>query len=384
MVAMSMPKFKPNYPYYDDHYTLLSTPERTGALPEYTGKGVVIAFIDAGFYPHPDIHDRVLVHVDATTNQIVENFYHFETGIFSWHGQMTSVIAAGNGHVSDGKYRGIASKSRLVLIKVSNRRKQIKEPDILRGLRWLVQNHHRYHIKVVNISVGGDFSSDDPANPIYVAIKALSEAGVTILVAGGNKGTKGIVPPASSPHAITIGGYNDHNALDRERWTLYPNSYGVAYDGKTKPDICGPAVWIASPILPWSSMATEARWLAPLFKVKDSSALKNLLWGGHSDIGLEVEQVQNPDEKVYSLLQERINAHKLIDERHQHVDGTSVSAAIVTSIVAQMLEAKPRLTPQQIRTILISTAYSLPAEPLEKQGAGAVDAAAAVRMATNL
>lgn len=379
-----MPKFIPNYPYYDHEYTLLSMPERTSALAEYTGKSVVMAFVDAGFYPHPDIEQRVLVHVDATTKDIREDLGKFDTGIFSWHGQMTSVIAAGDGRSSGGKYRGLASDAKLVLIKVSNEHNQIKEPDILRGLRWVEQHHQRYGIRVVNVSVGGDFESNDAKNPLYVVVKNLTEAGVTVVVAVGNRGTYGIVPPASSPHALSIGGYNDQNSSNRALWQLYNHSYGHAYDGQTKPDLIGAAKWIASPILPWSSMATEAKWLAPLFKVKNTGALRNLLWGGYSDIGLLREQAKDPDEKVYRLLQERIHAHKLIDERHQHVDGTSVSAAVVSSIVAQMLEANPRLTPEAIRSILSSTAQVLAHVPSEKQGAGAVDAAAAVREALRL
>ncbi len=49
-----MPTFHANYPQHN-HNALLPTPERLGALPDYTGRGVVIAFIDAGFYMHPDI-----------------------------------------------------------------------------------------------------------------------------------------------------------------------------------------------------------------------------------------------------------------------------------------------------------------------------------------
>jgi serine protease AprX len=98
---------------------LLPTPERINALPDYTGRGVVMAFIDAGFYPHPDLEGRIRLHVDASTNRVIEQSAGFESSDLSWHGQMTSVIATGDGKTSGGKYRGIASGAELILVKVS-------------------------------------------------------------------------------------------------------------------------------------------------------------------------------------------------------------------------------------------------------------------------
>jgi serine protease AprX len=46
-----------------------------------------------------------------------------------------------------------------------------------------------------------------------------------------------------------------------------------------------------------------------------------------------------------------------------------------------MLEANPRLTPAQIRSILRETARPLPGVDHSRQGAGALDAAAAVEAA---
>jgi serine protease AprX len=63
------------------------------------------------------------------------------------------------------------------------------------------------------------------------------------------------------------------------------------------------------------------------------------------------------------------------------VDGTSVAAPIVSSVIAQMLEANPDLTPEQIRTILKQTAIPLDSIPAEKQGAGAINARGAVEAA---
>jgi len=380
-----MPAFTPNYPTpKPGQYALLPTPERTRALAAYTGRGVVIALIDAGFYPHPDLQGRILVHVDASTNRVIEQGANFEGSDLSWHGQMTSVIAAGDGRTSGGKYRGIASGAQLVLVKVSTPKGHIKESDILRGLRWVIDTHRRFNVRVVNISVGGDFISNDPNHPLHKAIRKLTKAGVTVVVAAGNRNTRHLLPPASAPDAITVGGIDDHNSLDEARWTPYHHNFGRAYDGTRKPEILAPAAWLASPIMPGSSVAREAYWLAPLLTKPDERHLRKLLKRGHHDLGLTVYANRQPDEHLYSMLQQRIHAHKLIDAHHQHVDGTSVAAPVVTSVIAQMLEANSCLTPQQIRAILTATAKRLLNVPLERQGSGILDAPQAVTAALNL
>ena len=48
---------------------LLSIPERLDANPRFTGRGVVIALVDSGFYPHPDLmrpKRRIKAYADAT------------------------------------------------------------------------------------------------------------------------------------------------------------------------------------------------------------------------------------------------------------------------------------------------------------------------------
>jgi serine protease AprX len=379
-----MPVFTPNYPTHQPGaVTLLSTPERTSALPQFTGRGVVMAFIDAGFYPHPDLEGRVLAHVDASTRHVIEQSGNFRGSDLSWHGQMTSVIAAGDGQTSGGKYRGIASGAKLVLVKVSTPKGHIKEADILRGLRWVIDTHRRFNIRIVNISVGGDFVSHDPNHPLHKAIHTLTEAGVTVVVAAGNRNADYLVPPASAADAITVGGIDDCNSLDKSLWRAYHHSYGIGYDGAPKPEILAPAAWLASPIMPGSSVAREANWLAPLLETPSDRHLKKLIRKGHADLGFTEEAVAAPDEHLYSMLQQRIHAHKIIDAHHQHVDGTSVAAPIVSSVIAQMLEANPRLTTQQIRAILTITAAPLPGVPVEKQGGGVLNAPGAVMAALN-
>lgn len=340
-----------------------------------------MAYIDSGYYMHPDLGNRVLVHADATTNRVIEQPRVLEADVTSWHGQMTTVICAGDGGSSGGQYRGIASESLLVLVKVSNPRGQVKETDILRGLRWVLDTHRRFNVKVVNISVGGDFVSHDPDHLLHRAVRKLVEAGVTVVIAAGNHGTQMLLPPASSPQAIIIGGYDDQNDLDRSRWQSYHSNYGFAYDGTRKPDVIAPARWIASPILPGSFVDREARWLGPLLGERLNQIVKSRLEGGYAELALPHHPNEMGDTDLYSTLQARIHSHKLIDAKHQHVDGTSVAAPIVSSVIAQMLEANPGLTPEEIRDILTATAVPLTSISPERQGAGAVNAYQAVEMA---
>lgn len=378
------PRGFPSHPPYTK--TLIPTPVRINADLAYTGRGVVIAFIDSGFFPHPDLGDRVIVHIDASLSTISEGTRFTRPMWYSWHGEMTSVVACGDGRTSNGLYRGVAPDARLVLIKVSTPDKRIRETDILRGLKWLIANHERFQVQVVNISVGGDAPSSDPRHPLYVAIRTLIDQGVTVIVAGGNSPSFPLVPPNSTPEAIAVGGYDDENTLDRSQWRLYSNSYGKAYDGTPKPEILAPAAWIAAPILPGTFVEREARWLAPMLDLAehDDEGLKALLARGWRDLGLTRAEASAPDQAVRLKVLEHLREHKIVDSQHQYVGGTSVSAAVISGVVGHMLEANPRLTPHEIKDILIRTAVPLPHAPLEAQGAGVVNAAEAVALSAAL
>ncbi len=378
---MFVPTFTSNYPNFQaGEPTLLSTPERTAALTTYDGTGVTIAFIDSGFYPHPDLQNRVLVHADASTNHVIEQKTDFPTNDLSWHGQMTSVIACGDGHTSKGKYKGIASGANLVLVKVSTPKGQIKEADILRGLRWVTDTYQRFNVRIVNISVGGDFVCNKPDHPLHKAIRKLTKAGLTVVVAAGNRHVDHLLPPASAPEAITVGGFDDHNSLDQSKWTLYHHNYGVVYDGTPKPELIAPANWLASPIMPHSGVAREAYWLGKLLQKPTEQELQSLLAQGYNDLGFHRDEIYT-DKSLYQRIEARIHTHKIVDSQHQHVDGTSVAAPIVSSVIAQMLQANPRLTPREIRAILTRTAQRLHGAPVEQQGSGILNASAAVQAA---
>lgn len=71
----------------------------------------------------------------------------------------------------------------------------------------------------------------------------------------------------------------------------------------------------------------------------------------------------------------------MIAAHYQHVDGTSFAAPVTASVIAQMLEANPNLTPAAVKNILISTAQKLAHQPLIRQGYGVLNANLAVAQA---
>src|ERR1044071_2825603 len=230
-----------------NRFGVIPTSVRLSAKLEYTGKGVTIAFLDSGFYPHPDLvtpRNRVIAYEDLTRERR-SLFTSAPVESWQWHGTQTSVAAAGDGQLSNGVYHGLAHESKLVLVKVSERGR-ITEENIAAGIHWVIANRERHNIRVLNISLGGD--QDVPCSRSIVdqaAEEAISH-GIVVVAAAGNSGAQGrhSIPPANSPSEITVGGYTDHNQLNGSELDLYHSNFGVTSDGTVKPEIVAPAMWI--------------------------------------------------------------------------------------------------------------------------------------------
>jgi serine protease AprX len=80
----------------------------------------------------------------------------------------------------------------------------------------------------------------------------------------------------------------------------------------------------------------------------------------------------------------KLHENDVISEHYKFVDGTSFAAPIVSSVVACLLEANPRLSPQQAKRLLIDTAERLPDIPIDRQGWGVVNPRRAIEFALAL
>jgi serine protease AprX len=373
------------FPVYSrDEKKLLTTPVRVHANPNFAGRGVTVAFLDSGFYPHPDLikpKDRILCYVDATARVPIEKQNFKQPVVTSWHGLMTSAICAGNGFMSDHLYRGIAGKAELVLVKTGNPRGHgIRDRDISRALTWVLDNYKRFNIRVVNISLGGDHPTTGKFTELDELVEDAVSRGLVVVVAAGNTGHRILMPPASAPSAITVGGLNDQNHLDPRYRRMYWSSYGRGINEVRKPDIIAPAIWLAAPMLPKTSTHNAALFFCRLAGASDR-VLDKSMESSYVQTRLNKKMQNLPASEIRIAIQEYMNEQKFIHPHYQHVDGTSMAAPIVSGVVAQILEANPSLTPARVKEILMTTADPLNDAPAERQGAGVINAGRAVAAA---
>jgi serine protease AprX len=408
------------FPYYHaEEETVLSQPERLADYATFGGAGVTIAFLDSGYYPHPDLarnptwpgaeRDWAALNPSTLRSTLEQGELRLvdyvdltdggeQTGLtqpslwsgagYSWHGQMTTTLAVGNGLCSQGRFRGYAPLAQVLPIKIGRSNGRIPEADILAGLQWLLRddNWARHQVRVVNLAVGGDFPEAWRDNPVCLAAMQLSAAGVLVCAAAGNSGKPELVAPAQAPDVLTVGGYADHNrrwlifpATEREL-ALYPHNYGAVWHARrrlSKPEILAGARWLPAPILPPSSVMLETQMIG---------ALRRLLLGYAED---ELPTKDEPAPRrsavtmpeVWQGLRQRMNAHKWVHPAYQHVDGTSVAVAQVSAVAAQMFAANPQLTGATAKALLLSTARPLPHHPAHLTGQGVLQPTQAVAAA---
>jgi serine protease AprX len=362
----------------------LPTPLRMDADERFTGRGVTMAFLDSGFYAHPDLISPVNRIVAYHSIFSVEDDPTFlETpDVASWHGMMTSVVAAGNGYLSEGLYRGIAPEANVVLVKIG-RTGRIPESNIQEGMQWVLDSADKYGIRIVNISAGGDFEQSYLHNPLSALVEEAVRRGITVVCAVGNAGLAPghpVLPPASAPSSIAVGGLDDQNSLNRARRGMYRSSYGPTIDGLQKPEVIAPGIWVAAPILPHTPTAAEAELYATLDSAKDDELQEIIL--SHEGVDKDLDEARDlPVPILRQLVTIKLHEGNVINRHYKFVDGTSFASPIVASVAACMLEANPSLTPQQIKRVLIDTSERVAGIEVERQGWGVVAPRGAVQLA---
>lgn len=358
---------------------------------KYTGKGVTIAVLDTGVHPHPDFEGRLLGQVDFVQGLPIA---YDDNG----HGTHVSGCAAGDGTMSEGIHKGMASEANIIGVKVLSGAGSGRNSDIIKGIQWCIENKDELGIRVINMSLGGPSSKDWENDPINQAVKAAHDAGIVVLAAAGNEGPnrKTVGSPGNSPDAITVGAADDKDTPDPSDDTMAEfSSRGPTKDGRHKPDIVAPGEHIFAALAPSTdkmksglSNGVMHKALLGLDKMpyetlaalpKETFMAMGL---GARTIAAFKEDENTAQAEFNRLLAAttRTEIHK--SKAYQALPGTSMATPVAAGLVASMLQANPDLSPEQVRDILTSTADKLPGNwGPNSQGNGMIDPDAALTKA---
>ncbi|MFB7326721.1 S8 family serine peptidase [Streptomyces sp. NPDC056190] len=198
----------------------------------YDGKGTKVAVLDTGVdAEHPDLVGRVAESKNFTDSQTTDDR--------QGHGTHTASTVGGSGAASDGRKKGVAPGSALLIGKVLNDRGYGLDSWIIAGMQWAVDQH----ADVVSMSLGNP-TIGDCTDPMAQATKQLSQNTHTLfVVAAGNAGsnTETVSSPGCVPGVLTVG------AVDRDDTTAWFSSRGpVAVTHTLKPEIAAPGVDISA------------------------------------------------------------------------------------------------------------------------------------------
>jgi serine protease AprX len=319
----------------------------TWLLNPHTGAGVGVAVIDSGLDQNYTSLDNV-DYYDATGGR-VRRVQSRSDGY--GHGTHVGGLLGSNGFSSSGTYRGVAPSAKIVALKVLSENGQGATSDVINAVNFVVANRATLGVKVITMSLGHPIYEPAGRDPLVAAVQNATAKGIVVIVSAGNFGGNpqtretgygGITSPGNAPSAITVGAVDtlqtDSRNDDEVAW--YSSRGPTWYDGFQKPDVVAPGSHLVSNISTTSTIYRDY----PNGIVKSGAM---------------------PFFKM---------------------SGTSMSAPVVAGVVADMIQAAQingvTLTPNTVKAILQFTAIRVGNEDTLTQGAGQVNAAGAIALAT--
>lgn len=210
---------------------------------KWQGQGIGVAMLDTGVAPHPDLAHRIVGFQDFVNKY---PYAYDDNG----HGTHVAGILCGNGQLLHGKYKGIAPQVDLYVLRILDKYGSGTVNDMSRAMDWLIKNHSRYNIRIVNMSIGAGVSMNPTdAKKILSRVERLWDMGLVVVTSAGNHGPqKGSVTiPGVSKYAITVGAFDDDIYVSKnDGMKTHYSGRGPTKEGEQKPDVLAPGSYIKS------------------------------------------------------------------------------------------------------------------------------------------
>jgi serine protease AprX len=286
-------------------------------LQGITGKGVTVAVVDSGLWENEALmtdtagKNRVVARYDALTDTVGG-----EVVDESGHGtHMTSIIANSGQTTRSGRptgsYKGVAPDASLVAVKVLDRQGLAHVLEIVRAIQWVVDHREQYNIRVLNLSFAQTPRWPYWEDPVNQAVMNAWADGIAVVAAAGNEGPapETIGSPGNLPYIITVGAVTDSwtPATRDDDYIPEFSSRGPTPSGHVKPDVVALGGHMTGLIRPESAIALE-----------------------------QPEDILRTGEFVST--------------------GSSQASALVSGILALLLQLEPDLTPDDLKCKLITSA----------------------------
>jgi serine protease AprX len=163
------------------------------------------------------------------------------------HGTHIAGILCGDGSISNGDLQGMAPMAELFVFKILDEKGNGRTEDALKALDWLLLHHKKYHIKLLNFSMG--YRQDAKRKlqlQLMERIEQLWDEGVIVVTAAGNNGPNDntVTIPGISRKVITVGACGN---IETEAKTVEDYSgRGPTMCCIVKPEILAPGTGILS------------------------------------------------------------------------------------------------------------------------------------------
>jgi serine protease AprX len=238
---------------------------------------------------------------------------------------------------ANAPFAGMAPGARVVNVKVGAADGAVDVSQVIAGIDWVRQNRSTggRNIKVLLLAYGTEQTQPWSQDPLALAVDRAVQAGITVVVPAGNDGSSlaTLANPAINPNVVAVGAADLNRSADPARWTVA--DFADRGNAQRMPDVVMPGVSVQALRVP-------------------NGFIDTFFPGGRDGT------------------------------RFARGSGTSQAAAVAAGWIALLYQAKPNLTPAQVKGMIRDMARPLPAGGKASQGAGilAFGAAAAAFDAT--